>query len=589
MIKIRLRLAMAFLSALPIASHALTFLSGPTFTPATNAPLAGLLQLTTDQDSRVSVSVTDGTNAWTRGFYDYATTHSVPLLGFKAGRTNVITVTVYDKSRNAVTAAQPLLFITAPLPGGFPTSVLFTNEPEKMEPGYTLFRIANRNTKRAYVTVVDNSAEVVWYSTVPTTSDVRQLANGDLFIPLTTNFVEIDMLGNTVNNWNVPTNLTINLHDGVPTPHDTILYLSDDSRVETNFPTSSSDPYASTQTTSVLYNKVVEISATNAALLNTWSPIDVLDPRRVTYLTFDINTPMGWDIEHANALIEDPRDDTIIVSLRDQNAVIKFYRQTGQLKWILGPPANWGPDFQQYLLTPIGATFEWQFGQHAPLLTPQGTLLVYDDGNYRASPFDPPLDDSNNYSRAVEYDINEQTMEVSQVWDYGRTNSEPIYTDRVGNADWLPQTGNVLVTFGYVVYVNGVRPSPIAPAASMVRIKEVTHDPVPEVVFDLAYFDYGNADGTYQGYSAYRSHRIPDLYAHPAQPVADLTVNFQNGMPHLQFSADETRTYTIEASTDLADWQAIGLASQSGSPGNFDFDDQGSNEFAVRYYRVVSQ
>jgi arylsulfate sulfotransferase len=275
--------------------------------------------------------------------------------------------------------------------------------------------------------------------------------------------------------------------------------------------------------------------------------------------------------------------------MRGQNAVIKFYRSTGQLKWILGPPANWGPEFQQYLLTPVGSPFEWQYGQHAPLITPQGTLMVYDDGNYRASPFDPPVADANNFSRAVEYDINQETMEVSQVWDYGRNVAEPLYTDRVGNADWLPQTRNVLVTFGYVAYDNGARPSPIAPGASMVRIKEVTHGPVPEVVFDLAYFDYGNADNTYQGYTVYRSHRISDLYAHPPQPVADLMISFENGIPRLLFSADETRTYTIEASTDLVNWQDIGTASQSALPGSFEFDEEGSDEFDIRYYRVLSQ
>ena len=85
-------------------SHAVTILSGPSFTPATNAPLAGLLQLTTDVDSRISVLVSDGTGIWEKDFYDYATNHSVTLLGFKPGQTNLIQVTVYDKERNAYTA-----------------------------------------------------------------------------------------------------------------------------------------------------------------------------------------------------------------------------------------------------------------------------------------------------------------------------------------------------------------------------------------------------------------------------------------------------------------------------------------------------
>jgi arylsulfate sulfotransferase len=93
------------------------------------------------------------------------------------------------------------------------------------------------------------------------------------------------------------------------------------------------------------------------------------------------------------------------------------------------------------------------------MITPQGTLLIYDDGNFRASPFDSAVSDVDNYSRAVEYDINEATMAVRQVWDYGRTNNPArIFTDRVGNADWLAKSGNVLVTFGNVDYVDGIPP-----------------------------------------------------------------------------------------------------------------------------------
>src|ERR1017187_7915925 len=137
------RLAMAFLAAamlvIPAWSPAITVLSGPSFTPAASAPLAGALQLTTDVESRISVVVSDGTDYWERDFYDFSTTHSVPLLGFKAGRTNQIVVTVYDKSRNAYTSEQRLTFVTASLPANFPPSVVLKSDPSKMEPGYTLW------------------------------------------------------------------------------------------------------------------------------------------------------------------------------------------------------------------------------------------------------------------------------------------------------------------------------------------------------------------------------------------------------------------------------------------------------------------
>ena len=208
----------------------------------------------------------------------------------------------------------------------------------------------------------------------------------------------------------------------------------------------------------------------------------------------------------------------------------KSHATTGQLRWILGPPANWGPAWQPYLLKPVGTPFVWQYAQHSPILTPQGTLILFDNGNFRASPFDPGVPDANNYSRAVEYSINEQTMEVSQVWEYGRTNvAERLYTDHEGNAELLPQTGNVLMDFGAVSYVNGVAPSQYGPSATMARITEVTHDPVPQIVFDLAISTYANTNTSYKDCSVYRCHRIPDLYAHPPNPVADLSVTVRMG------------------------------------------------------------
>ena len=564
--------------------------SGPAFVKAPNAALAGTLQVTTDVPTRVSVSVSDGHASWQRSFYDFATAHSVPLLGFKAGRTNQISVTAYDRYRRQVTAPQPLVFITSPLPTNFPNVVLLHSEPARMEPGYTLFNVYMRGGTLWYVMIVDNAGEVVWYNVAPSTADVRQLPNGDLFMPWTTNFVEMNLLGQTVNTWLVPLKpLGINAHDGVPTDHGTILYLSTATERVDNYPSSMTNPLAPLTATNILYEKVVEISTADASVLNTWSPVNVLDPRRITYMIDFWEGAM--DSEHINAVIEDPRDDSLIVSVRHQNAVVKISRDTGELRWILGPPANWGPEWQPYLLTPVGTPFVWQYAQHSPIITPQGTLIMFDNGNYRASPFDPGVPDANNYSRAVEYSINEQTMEISQVWEYGRTNVvQQIYADHEGNAEPEPQTGNVLIDFATVSYVNGVAPSPFGPAATMTRITEVTHDAVPQIVFDLAISLYDNTNVSYKDCQVYRSHRIPDLYPHLAQSVGDLSVTRTNGPPLLEFSADDSRTYTVQASTNLADWETIGVAVENGQQsGNFSFEDNRSAQPAACYYRVLTR
>jgi hypothetical protein len=574
-----------FLSVTPVG--ALTLISGPSVTGASNAPLACVLKLSTDVASRVSVSVDDGATVWERHFYDYGMAHSIPLLGFKADRTNRITLTVQDRHQNTI-AAGPVNFITARLPSNFPKLVVLESKPEKMEPGYTVCRLVNGASGTDYLTILNSSGEVVWYdgnSANGASLDVRQLENGDLFFPTTTAFVEINMLGETVRTRAPAASQPIDNHDGVPTDRGTILYLTDASRVVTNFPTSNINPNAPRTNATVKYNRVVEIAGTNGVLINLWSLLDMLQPDRIDYLNQLVGG--GWDAEHANAVIEDPRDDSIIVSLRNQDAVIKFSRSTGALKWILGPHENWAPAFQPYLLTPVGKPFEWNYAQHAPMLTPQGTLLLYDNGNYRASPFNTSVPDATNYSRAVEFRIDEERMEVSQVWDYGRNNSERIFTGSVGDANWLPQRQNVLITFGAISYINGVHPSAFSPGALMARIKEVTHDPVSEVVFDLAVFDYTNTSALYRGNWVYRSVRIPDLYPHPATPVVDLAIRLENAKPLLEFSADPAHAYFVETSADLVHWTNVGEATLEQS-GEFEFQEEYADHPA-RFYRVVTE
>ena len=499
---------------------------------------------------------------------------------------NYITVTCYDKNRNPGTLT-PLTFTTAFLPGDFPVNTVRTNKPDEMEPGFTLFLIkSTADTSGTYLTMMDNFGQVVWYRRWSSLDyDVRQIGNGDLFIQQASpsnNFVELDLLGNTVRTWVAPTNFPVNDHEGLPTEHGTILYLSDISRTVSNFPANNlSNPPLVTKT--VDDNPMVEISASNSVLLNSWSPLAVLDPTRITYLTYAGGSSGQVDNEHANAIIEDTNDDSLIVSLRNQNAVYKISRATGKLVWILGSPENWAASWQPFLLTPVGAPFDWNYGQHAPSLTPQHTLLLYNDGNYRADPPNSIVTDQFNYSSAEEFAIDETNLTVSEVWNSAwQTNQDRLYTGAVGMAQWLPETGNILVTYGTISYVNGAAPNPANISDYMVRIEEYTHDPVPGVVFDLSFFSTNSA-----GYLCYRSRRIPDLYTHPAAPVVDMNIQPGAGMQTLHFTADPACTYQIQASPDLINWTNMGMPLTGGTTGNFDFPDS-SPEVATHFYRILT-
>ena len=60
-----------------------------------------------------------------------------------------------------------------------------------------------------------------------------------------------------------------------------------------------------------------------------------------------------------------------------------------------------------------------------------------------------------------------------------------------------------------------------------------------------------------------------------------------NGRVQLQFSAEPGRVYIVEASTNLVDWEKIGVAMDQGD-GTFTFEDANAAQFPNRFYRLVS-
>ena len=90
--------------------------------------------------------------------------------------------------------------------------------------------------------------------------------------------------------------------------------------------------------------------APNGIVLNRWKMLDILDPYRICYGSraqywVRRGFPDTNDWCHANAIAHDARDNSILVSLRTQDCIIKFDRGTGELKWILGTHDNWKPPF----------------------------------------------------------------------------------------------------------------------------------------------------------------------------------------------------------------------------------------------------
>ena len=73
----------------------------------------------------------------------------------------------------------------------------------------------------------------------------------------------------------------------------------------------------------------------------------------------------------------------------------------------------------------------------------------------------------------------------------------------------------------------------------------------------------------------------------PGHPHTQFTsISLQpEGRVRMQFAGDSRALYLIEASTNLVDWELIGVASST-IIGQFQFDDKEAGRFAQRFYRL---
>lgn len=508
------------------------FEAAPTIADAPgDAPLAKVLRLETNVATRVRINVTDtDSHAFTLEPDGTRQRHEHAVLGLKPNRDYELRVTVFGADGGSERYEDVVTATTPALGDGFPPISVLTSEPAAMEPGYTLFPTVPLDTIEGppedwppwYLVIVDAHGDVVWY-TRGLFQDVRQLSNGNLLgLESTGRLVELNLLGEIVRSWHpaggrfeapadsIAVDARDFHHDAFPMPDsDSILVPTREDRVVENFPTDESDP-SQRATVTVEDEPIIEFDRTDGTILSTWRFLDVLKPTRIGY-DATAGLPEFTDWAHTNAVIHNPRDDSIIASLRSQDAVVKLSRATGELLWILGPHANW-QGFERHLLWPVGSPFQWQYHQHAPEITPQGTLLLFDNGNYRASPFtgEDVLPASANWSGAVEYAIDEDAMTVLQVWEWGLPQSgEQLYAPFVGDADHLPETENVLISFGGTCNAGGEPVEAISECEVSVRLIEVAGNDDDRVVFDLKIEDPTHSG---RGWMTYRSERIRSLY-----------------------------------------------------------------------------
>jgi hypothetical protein len=147
----------------------------------------------------------------------------------------------------------------------------------------------------------------------------------------------------------------------------------------------------------------------------------------------------GVDWFHSNSSIYDSRDDSVIVSSRE-NFVVKLGYSSGAIMWILGDPTKYWYTFpslraKALTLAPGGL---YPIGQHALSITFDGLLMLFNDGlGSLNQPAGEPAGQTRTYSAVSAYSIDVASMTATEVWDYdaGQTIFSPICSSAYEAAD----------------------------------------------------------------------------------------------------------------------------------------------------------
>jgi len=502
------------------------FLDGPTIGPAQQrAPLSFVLSLQTDTDASVTADLLEEDGTLTVVNYTQSgTDFELPLLGFKGNAVTQVTVHITDAQ--GTTTAAPIA-VEPTLPNEWPDIEAVVSQPDKMEPGYRLFSVrpALFVNDNEFLMVADERGEIVW-TLVPdeVILDIKPFQNGNLLAVQEADdmvggpVVEYTLLGDETSRWKSNAHAREGVivdgiegfhHDVIALDNGDFMGLSKEPFFIENYHMSYVDrPVVAPQTVSA---DIIVSFTPSGEVLDTWRLSELLDPQRIGYDAIDVTHSDGlYDWTHANAIMLDPADGNLVVSVRNQDAIIKIDVDTHELIWILATPDNWNAEWMEFLLTPRG-DLEWSFHQHGHDISEDNRILVFDNGLQRASPFvDDPLPVSSRYSRVVEYEIFPDTLEVAQTWEFKDAGDGILFSDLVGNARYLQQSGNVLGCFGYITSIGSVSMSTLGLGKKAIRIIEFSPGDPHEVVFDLKITSDGGENS--DGWVAYRAEYLESLY-----------------------------------------------------------------------------
>lgn len=512
------------------ATDQLEFVRAPQVQPNPNpaAPLAAVITFKASSHATTTIHISNEHHSWSLSFpEDRDPEMGLPIVGFRPNSRYELSVSI-ESETGAVQKSDTLQYESPGLPthaAEFPGIKVGKVDTERAEPGYRLFNprrriprdtpLGNEEELRfgesfGMLVMTDIEGNPVWYyQTDSRIAGFSYQGNGRIFY-VTADFrlVEIDMLGNTTRSWyaaqrpqgedvGTPVDALTFHHDADLMENGNIIALSTVRRKIENYFTSEYDSDAPKKDQWVMGDRIVEFSP-DGKILWDWDAFDHMPSRRIGYETFSTywerrSFPGTIDWSHANEITK-LDDGSVMVNFRYQSAILNLDGKTGEIRWIFGEPGGW-PEALQSKLISLEGDARWPWHQHAPLFTAKGTLLMFDNGNYRARPFDAPTAVSETWSRAVEYEVDFDSMTARQIWTSEGAEPNKYVTIAMGNASETPSRNNVLVGYGAIVdpdRVDEITWQNRAQFDQVTRCIEYTRDSPATVVWELELLPTGS-------------------------------------------------------------------------------------------------
>lgn len=389
--------------------------------------------------------------------------HRLQVFGLYGGFENEVELSFQDINGNE-RIRKTIQLTTDPLPTKLPLIEIDVANRQQMDGNLML--VSYRGQGVPFMPfIMDSYGEVRWYldfkshpvlKQISYECGIERLKNGNLYFGDVSNHrvFEIDFHGNVIADWSFV---------GYTFHHNVV------EKSNGNFLVAASKNSSTHLNGKPTINDIIlELDRESGQIVTEWDLKEGLDENRTVWMNNLGNATVNW--LHNNGLYYDESDNSIILTARFQGAM--KVTADNRIKWILAPHLGWGKDrkgidLQTKLLRPLdregnpildqevldGKTnhpdFEWVWYPHAPMVTPSGTFMFFDNGdtrNYATNEF---------YSRAVEYRIDENAMTVQQVWEYGKDRGLETYSRIQSDVDFLSGKNNVLFVPGWNVENGG--------------------------------------------------------------------------------------------------------------------------------------